>query len=58
MKVTLTRTVPDKLTTKGWAYRTESFKVEVMAKSDGYAMVRHGKAFVPFICEEKELGDE
>lgn len=34
--------------------RTESFEVRVMARSEGYAMVRRERA-IPFVCREREL---
>ncbi len=53
-KAILTRRFPTKLTLKGWEYEEVVSEVRVMARAEGYAMVRH-KGAVPFVVAEDAL---
>lgn len=48
------RRVPISLKGGEWTYETTEAEVRVMARVEGYAMVRH-KGAMPFVVSEKEL---
>lgn len=51
----LTRKLPADYSSKGgWRYVAEEFEVRVLARSEGYAMVRRPRC-APFVCPEKDL---
>lgn len=49
-----TRQVPVAFKGGIWLYETQEFEVRVMARADGYAMVRRPRA-MPFVCQEDSL---
>ena len=50
----LERKFPEALVAGKWTYRTQVDRVRVMARAEGYAMVRFPGA-MPFVAPEKDL---